>query len=141
MASNLLWNPDNVKDAAESVGISSLNPMTIKAVQNEVEYRLSQVITEATRFMHHSRRTVLSTQDISQALSVLGIEPLYGYETTRPLRYGEASLGPGQPLFYVEDEEIDFEKLINAPLPKVPRDVTFTGNIVKPLMSYYANGL
>jgi hypothetical protein len=36
-------------------------------------------------------------------------------------------LGPGQPLFYIEDEEVDFEKLINAPLPKVPRDMTFTG--------------
>ena len=39
----------------------------------------------------------------------------------------EASLGPGQPLYYVEDEEVDFEKLINAPLPKVPREITFTG--------------
>ena len=44
-----------------------------------------------------------------------------------PLRFGEASLGPGQPLYYVEDEEVDFEKLINAPLPKVPREITFTG--------------
>jgi hypothetical protein len=60
-------------------------------------------------------------------LKVLDVEPLYGYESTRPLRFGEASLGPGQPLFYIEDEEVDFEKLINAPLPKVPRDVSFTG--------------
>jgi hypothetical protein len=52
---------------------------------------------------------------------------LYGYDSTRPLKFGEASLGPGQPLFYVEDEEVDFEKLINAPLPKVPREVSFTG--------------
>jgi hypothetical protein len=36
-------------------------------------------------------------------------------------------LGPGQPLFYIEDEEVDFEKLINAPLPRVPRDMNFTG--------------
>jgi transcription initiation factor TFIID subunit 6 len=28
----------------------------------------------------------------------------------------------------VEDEEVDFEKLINAPLPKVPREVSFTGH-------------
>ena len=51
----------------------------------------------------------------------------YGYDTQRPLRFGEASVGPAQPIYYVEDEEVDFEKLINAPLPKVPREVTFTG--------------
>lgn len=123
----LMWNPDNIRDIAESVGISNLNPDTVRTVQRETEYRIGQVITEAMRFMHHSKRTVLSTQDISQALSVLDVEPLYGYNSTRPLRWGEASLGPGQPLFYVEDEEVDFEKLINAPLPKVTRDMTFTG--------------
>jgi transcription initiation factor TFIID subunit 6 len=31
-------------------------------------------------------------------------------------------------LFYVEDEEMDFEKLINAPLPKVPREITYTAH-------------
>jgi transcription initiation factor TFIID subunit 6 len=124
----LMWNPDNVKDVAESVGISSLNPETVRTVSQEVEYRLGQVINEALRFMHHSKRTILGTQDISQALACLNVEPLYGYESTRPLRFGEASLGPGQPLFYIEDEEVDFEKLINAPLPKVPRDMTFTAH-------------
>ena len=123
----LVWNPDNVRDVAESVGISSLNEEAVRALSQEVEYRVGQVIVEAMRFMYAGKRTVLGTQDISQALRVLDVEPLYGYESTRPLRFGEASLGPGQPLFYIEDEEVDFEKLINAPLPKVPRDMSFTG--------------
>ncbi|KAH8591013.1 hypothetical protein B0O99DRAFT_654662 [Bisporella sp. PMI_857] len=124
----LLWNLDNVRDVAESVGISQLNPEAIRSLGQEVEYRVGQIITEAMRFMHMGKRTVLGTQDIAQALKVLDVEPLYGYESTRPLRFGEASLGPGQPLFYVEDEEVDFEKLINAPLPKVPRDMSFTAH-------------
>jgi transcription initiation factor TFIID subunit 6 len=124
----LLWNPENVRDVAESVGIS-LGDEPLRILAQDVEYRIGQVIIEALRFMRASCRTTLTVQDVSQALRVLDIEPLYGYESTRPLRYGEASLGPGQPLFYIDDEEVDFEKLINAPLPKVPRDMSFTGEV------------
>lgn len=123
----LLWNPENVKDVAESVGIGALQEEALKVLQQDVEYRLGQVIIESLRTMRQAGRTTLTIQDVSQALKVLEVEPLYGYDSTRPLKYGEASMGPGQPLFYIEDEEVDFEKLINAPLPKVPRDATFTG--------------
>lgn len=135
-----IWNPDNIRDVAESVGIANLNNDVAENLARDVEYRIAQVLEEALKFMRHGRRTVLTTQDISNALRVLDVEPLYGYESTRPLRFGEASLGPGQPLFYVEDEEVDFEKLINAPLPKIPREVTFTGRFSIPL-EHFSTGV
>lgn len=123
-----VWNPDNIIDVAESVGIGSLHKDVVEHLARDVEYRISQVLEEALKFMRHGKRTTLSTQDISQALRLLDVEPLYGYESTRPLRFGEASIGPGQPLYYVEDEDMDFEKLINAPLPPVPREMSFTAH-------------
>lgn len=69
----LVWNSDNVRDVAESVGISSLNEEAVRALSQEVEYRISQVITEAVRFMHAGKRTLLGTQDITQALKVLDV--------------------------------------------------------------------
>lgn len=122
-----VWNPDNIRDVAESLGIASLNDLVLDGLASDVEFRLAQVLEEALKFMRHSKRSTLTTNDIAQALRALNVEPLYGYESTRPLKFGEASIGPGQPLFYVEDEEVDFERLINAPLPKVPREITFTG--------------
>lgn len=131
-----LWNPENVRDVAESVGIAAMSDELTQSVSSDIEYRLSQVLREALKFMRHGKRQTLVTQDIAQALRVLDVEPLYGYESTRPLRFGEASIGPGQPLFYVEDEEVDFEKLINAPLPKVPREIAFTGAFNTLLLGY-----
>ena len=125
---HLLWNPDNVRDVAEALGIANLPEDSVRCLAQDAEYRIGQVLVEAMRFMRASRRTTLTVDDLAQALKVLDAEPLYGYDSNRPLRYGEASLGPGQPLYYIEDEEVDFEKLINAPLPKIPRDATFTAH-------------
>lgn len=121
----LLWNPENVRDVAESVGISNFNEEALRTLSQDVEYRIGQVIAEAVRFMRLGRRTSMTVKDISLALRVLDVEPLYGYDATKPLRYGEATMG--QPFFYIDDEEADFERVINGALPKVSRDANYTG--------------
>ncbi|KAI0513329.1 TAF6-like protein [Xylaria bambusicola] len=122
----LLWNPENVRDVAESVGISSLSDEALRTLSQDVEYRIGQVLAEALRFMRLGKRTSMTVKDVSLALRVLDVEPLYGYDSTKSLRYGEATMG--QPFFYIDDEEADFERVINAALPKVSRDANYTSH-------------
>ena len=51
----LLWNPENVKDVAESVGIGSLGDEALRTLSQDVEYRIGQVIVEALRFMRAAK--------------------------------------------------------------------------------------
>lgn len=123
-----VWPTTNIVDVSESVGISNLSQNVSSKLAQDVEYRLNQIILEAIKFMRHSKRTHLTVSDISYALRVLDVEPLYGYDTNRKVKFGAASLGPGQPVYYLDEEEVDFEKLINAPLPRVPREVSITAH-------------
>ncbi|BFZ54557.1 histone H4-like TAF Taf6, SAGA complex subunit [Savitreella phatthalungensis] len=124
-----VYNADSVRDAAEALGIPNFSQDVAQVVAQDVEYRLHAIILEAQKFMRHSKRTTMRTADIDHALRVLNVEPLYGFAANNPVQWHEAPLAPGQPpLYYVEDEEIEFEKIINAPLPKVPRDVSYTAH-------------
>ncbi|EEB09098.1 histone H4-like TAF Taf6 [Schizosaccharomyces japonicus yFS275] len=124
-----IWNTDSIKDLAEMLGIGNLGDDVAKAIAMDLEYRIHQIIQEAIKFMRHSKRRVLTNSDISAALRTLNVEPLYGFNSNEPVVFNEAPLGPGQSsLYYLDDEEIDFEKVINAPLPKIPRDITYTAH-------------
>lgn len=119
---------DTVKDVAESLGLIDLNEDTARNLAMDVEYRIHEILEQGVKFMRHSKRKTLTTHDIEKALRVLNIEPLYGYDSSKPLVFKEALIGSGQTLYYIDDQEIDFEKLINQPLPKVPRATTFTAH-------------
>ena len=127
--SHSLWSPhDTVKDAAESLGIN-LPEEAGKNLAMDVEYRIHEILETSIQFMRHSKRKLLMTSDINHALKMLNIEPLYGYDNSQALTFKEALVGAGgQTLYYIDDQEIEFEKLINQELPKVPRKTTFTAH-------------
>src|SRR5271170_320663 len=73
---NPLFPTDTIKDIADSLGISTLSADAAKQLAMDVEYRIQEVVQEALKFMRHSKRTVLSPADISNALKTLNIEVL-----------------------------------------------------------------
>ncbi|KAH9034361.1 transcription initiation factor TFIID complex 60 kDa subunit [Lactarius deliciosus] len=131
-SSSGLYKADSVKDAAEALGITNLPEPVASALASDVEYRIHQVIEEASRFMRHARRTTLTTSDIDRALRVLNVEPLYGHSayTTpvfrRSLPYPQlASAGP---VYFVEDEEVDFERVLREEKLVLPPSVRWTAH-------------
>ncbi|KNE60937.1 hypothetical protein AMAG_06698 [Allomyces macrogynus ATCC 38327] len=112
------------KHAAEALGVANLRDDVAHALTSDMEYRMREVIQEAKKFMRHSRRTFITTHDINAALKVKNVEPLYGFVAPRPVKYKRADAS----VFYIEDEELDFDKVLSAPLPKLPLDVALSAH-------------
>jgi transcription initiation factor TFIID subunit 6 len=74
--------------------------------------------------MRHARRTTLTTSDIEQALRILNIEPLYGHSPHAPLAFRKApgiSSSSTAPVFFVEDEEVEFDRVLREDKISLPR--------------------
>ncbi|KAL6905633.1 hypothetical protein ACP4OV_003234 [Aristida adscensionis] len=111
---------ETIEVIAQSVGIPSLGADVSAALAADVEYRLREIMQEAIKCMRHSKRTVLTADDIDTALSLRNVEPVYGFASGDPLRFKRA-VGH-KDLFYLDDKEVDFKEIIQAPLPKAPLD-------------------
>ncbi|KAK3154346.1 hypothetical protein QOZ80_2BG0189340 [Eleusine coracana subsp. coracana] len=111
---------ETIEVIAQSVGIPSLGADVPAALAPDVEYRLREIMQEAIKCMRHAKRTVLTTDDVESALSLRNVEPVYGFASGDPLRFKRA-VGH-KDLFYLDDREVDFKEIIEAPLPKAPLD-------------------
>jgi len=98
------------------------------AVASDVEYRLREVIQDAAKFMHHSKRQRMTADDINRALRVRNVEPLFGFTSREALRYRKVPGSGVADVYYLEDEELDLNEIINAALPRIPLDVSFTSH-------------
>lgn len=75
--------------------------------------------------MTHSRRQKLSVDDINAALKNRNMDPLYGFEPTEPLAFRSI---PNTGLFYVPNEELEIEAILQEPLPKAPQPMCLTSH-------------
>lgn len=82
--------------------------------------------------MRHGRRTMMTTSDIDQALRVLNIEPLYGHSSYNPTTFRRALPFPqvpaAGPVYFVEDEEIDFDRVLREEKIALPKGVSWTAH-------------
>ncbi|XP_043713091.1 transcription initiation factor TFIID subunit 6-like [Telopea speciosissima] len=111
---------ETIEVIAQSIGISNLSPDVTLALAPDVEYRLREIMQEAIKCMRHSKRTILTADDVDSALSLRNVEPIYGFASGDPLRFKRA-VGH-KDLFYIDDKDVEFKDVIEAPLPKAPLD-------------------
>lgn len=111
---------ETIQIIAQSIGINNLPDEVAAALAPDVEYRMREVMQEAIKCMLHSKRTILTTDDVNSALQLRNIEPLYGFASGGSLRFKRA-LGHTD-LFYVDDGDVEFKEVMEAPLPKAPID-------------------
>ncbi|KAF3613081.1 Transcription initiation factor TFIID subunit 6 [Capsicum annuum] len=112
---------ETIEVISQSIGVSNLSPDVLPALAVDVEYRIREIMQEAIKCMHHSKRTTLSTDDVDAALSLRGVEPIYGFAASGdPLRFRRAA--GHKDLFYIEEKDVEFKDVIAAPLPKAPLD-------------------
>lgn len=77
--------------------------------------------------MQHSKRSKLTVDDINAALRVKNVEPLYGYGCGEASKFRRTTVN-NNPIYFTDDEEVDFDTILNKPLPKIPLDVSFTAH-------------
>ncbi|KAK4275389.1 hypothetical protein QN277_018481 [Acacia crassicarpa] len=115
---------ESIEVIAQSIGITNLSPDVALALAPDVEYRVREIMQESIKCMRHSKRTFLTSDDVDSALKLRNLEPVYGFTSNDPVRFKRAA--GHKDLFYIDDKDVDFKDVIEAPLPKAPLDTSIT---------------
>ncbi|KAL2944873.1 Transcription initiation factor TFIID subunit 6 [Bienertia sinuspersici] len=113
---------ETIEVIAQSIGINNLSPEVALALAPDVEYRVREIMQEAVKCMRHSKRTILTAEDVDAALKLRNVEPIYGFASNDPLRFKKAA--GHKDFFYVNDLDLDLKDVTEAPLPRAPLDTS-----------------
>lgn len=117
---------ETIEVVAQSIGISNLSSEVQVELAGDVEYRLREIMQESIKCMRHSKRTILTAEDVDGALKLRNVEPIYGFASGDHLQFKRA-VGH-KDLFYIEEKDLDFKDVIEAPLPKAPLDTALVSH-------------
>uniref|UniRef100_A0A182QAX3 Transcription initiation factor TFIID subunit 6 n=1 Tax=Anopheles farauti TaxID=69004 RepID=A0A182QAX3_9DIPT len=112
---------ESMKVIAESIGVGSLPDDAAKELADDVSFKLKQIVQDAAKFMHHSKRMKLSIADIDHSLKVRNVEPQYGFVTPDHIPFRFAS-GGGRELHFIEEKDVDLTDMVQGQAPKIPLD-------------------
>jgi len=100
--------------------VPPLSDEVASGIAGDAEYRLRRVIEEALKFAAHSKHTGrLEPSDVTAALRLQGIAPLFGHSAPAPVPRWQraAQTGPARALFFTQDSTVTLADVAAAPLP------------------------
>ncbi|XP_071725690.1 transcription initiation factor TFIID subunit 6-like [Rutidosis leptorrhynchoides] len=110
---------ETIQVVQQTIGVSNLSPDVYPDLAADIEYRLREIMQEAIKCMHHSKRTAMTSDDVDTALQIRRMEPLY-VGSGNSLRFKRAARS--KDMFYVESKDVELREVIESPLPKAPLD-------------------
>ncbi|KAK3014530.1 hypothetical protein RJ639_010080 [Escallonia herrerae] len=113
---------ETIEVIAQGIGVNNLSPDVFPSLAADAEYRVREIMQEAIKCMRHSKRTVLTSDDVDTALNLRNVEPIYGLASGDALQFKRAARH--KDLFYVDEKDLEFKDVIEAPLSKAPPDTT-----------------
>lgn len=117
---------ESIEVLAQTIGVPNLASDVAVAVASDVEYHLREIMQEAIKCMRHSRRTALTVDDVDSALKLRNVEPIYGFASSDALRFKRAA--GHNDLFYVDEKDVEFKDIVDAPLPRAPLDTSVSAH-------------
>lgn len=97
---------DSIRLMAEGANIAEPSSEVASSLSEEVTFRLVQLITRASKFMNHAKRTKLTCADINKALKWSDCQPVFGHECN-PNRQLKYSYSAEAKVFSYDDEIVD----------------------------------
>lgn len=77
----------------------------------DLEAKVIELLQEAKKVMRHSKRHVLTTQDLAQAMQKLSLPAAYGYPSSVPFAYTKLS-HEQQNIWYYQPNNINLREFV-----------------------------
>lgn len=112
-------SPDGARLTAQTVLVIAQSLSHLPLVTNaaasalipDAEFRIRQVIQDALKFMNHSKRQILTTNDINTALRVRNVDPVYGFP---PVTSNSKSITPNPSILDIPSSSHQSQRHLSA---------------------------
>ncbi|OIR57457.1 MAG: transcription initiation factor TFIID subunit 6 [Amphiamblys sp. WSBS2006] len=121
----------SIEEYANTVGIKELPEDVARLLANDVEYRVRELVQDASKFMLHSKRTRMSVDDIRNAFLLRNIEPVYGYDPTDGFSFVSMDVkkkDTEKTVFYISERTVNTLDCLRTQPDPLPAIETFSSH-------------